>query len=204
MDIVNSILIQSGKIFSFVLIVFAFIVSFIILFKPKAALRLNDLFNKWYSTKQVSDGLEESIDTSKYFLKNRYLIGVMFFFGSLFTVQYLLFEFDLEKFIGLVIRPSGNTSWLFLEIGISVVRWVMVVFSLVGMWICFLLLFAPDRFQYISQKMDTAFSTRQLGDSLDKMHRLDNWVLRNHIPVGLFLFLGSSFLMVFFIFVWFK
>ncbi len=63
---------------------------------------------------------------------------------------------------------------------------------------CLLLLVQPRVFVRLSEKLDAVISTRSIQDAVDaSYHGLDGWVLRNHVPVGLFLFLGSLFLVFF-------
>jgi hypothetical protein len=46
--------------------------------------------------------------------------------------------------------------------------------------------------------MDTQYSTEALKESADTVYTaLDNWVMKNHVLVGLFLLLGSTYLVIF-------
>lgn len=197
MNIVYEILIDTGLILVFILVLGAFCYSALILFKPKAALSLNGRFNSWFSTEKVDDTLDMHIDTNELVLKNRWWVGSIFLAGALFTLKYLLMDFDAEKFISLVINPSGSAAQAFSEIIVISIQWLFAFTSFIGVMACTLFLINPEAFQQFSNKMDTEYSTEVLKENADTVYTaLDDWVMKNHILVGLSLFLGSTYLAV--------
>ncbi len=197
MNIVYEILIDTGLILVFILVLGAFCYSALILFKPKAALSLNGRFNSWFSTEQVDDTLDMHIDTNELMLKNRWWVGSLFLAGALFTLKYLLMDFDAKNFISLVISPSGSAAQAFSEIIVISIQWLFAFTSIVGVAACSLFLVNPEAFQRFSHKMDTEYSTEVLKENADTVYTaLDEWVMKNHILVGLSLFLGSTYLVV--------
>jgi len=197
MNIVYEILLDSGLILVSILVLGAFIYSALILFKPKAALNMNGRFNSWFSTEKVDDALDMHIDTNELVLKNRWWVGSLFLAGALFTLKYLLIDFNAEKFISLVINPSGSAAQAFSEIIVISIQWLFAFTSFVGIVACSLFLVNPDVFLRFSHKMDTQYSTEVLKENADTVYTaLDDWVMKNHVLVGLLLFLGSTYLVV--------
>ena len=198
MEVVYEILLETALYLSFILVVGAFCYSAMILFKPKAALHLNGRFNSWISTEKIDGTLDKHIDTNELILRNRWWVGSIFLAGALFTLKYLLVDFESDKFISLVVQPSGKSAETFSEIVVISIQWFLVFTSFVGATACGFFLVNPEAFQRFSNKMDTLYSTEVLKESADTVYtNLDDWVMKNHILVGLFLFLGSTYLVVF-------
>jgi len=197
MSIVYEILIQSALILAFILVAGAFCYSMLILFKPKAALQLNGRFNAWFSTEKVDATMDRHIDTHDLMLKNRWWVGSLFLAGALFTLKYLLIDFDADKFIAFVIDPTGKAAQGLTEIAVIAIQWSLVLTSFFGALACALLLVNPQTFERLSHKLDTHYSTEQIKAGADTVYTaVDDWVMKNHVMVGLFLFLGSTYLVV--------
>ena len=198
MEIIYDILWQVGKIIFFILILVALGVSALILFRPQQAAKASTRFNQWISTESVQNQVDSHIDTDEWIMRHRWWIGGLFLLGALFTLKYLLIDFEQEKFITLVLNPIGTFSLAYTEIAVDVVKWTLVVTSLVGVLVCGLILVNPESFKKISAGMDRIFSTKHIQDAIDVSHmQFDEWVLKHHVAVGLFLFLCSCFLIVF-------
>lgn len=200
MELVWGILLQTGKIVAFLFIILSLIVSGIILFRPESAERINKKFNHWFSTNFISKGLETQVETTETFMKNRFLLGGVFFFGAFFTFKYMAFDFDAVKFVGYVVKPIGKTSWAVYDGLFTGLQWFLVVCSLVGMVVCLIILFSPAFFETLNDTLNRITSTKEYSDVLDSQTNVDSWVLRNHVAVGLFLFLGSCYLVAAFLF----
>lgn len=198
MTIVYEILLEVTIILTCLLVVGAFCFSALILFKPKTALRLNARFNSWFSMEKVDSALDMHIDTNELILKNRWWLGSLFLIGALLTLKYLLIDFEAEKFIALVIDPSGKSAKTLSEIAVVSIQWFLVFTSFVGVTACGFFLINPEAFQRFSIKMDTHYSTEVLKEGADTVFTaFDDWVMKNHLLVGLLLFLGSTYLVVF-------
>ena len=197
MNVVYEILMESGLKFAFLLVVGALIYSALILFKPQQALKLNAKFNSWFSTDKVDSTLDKHVDTNEWVLKNRWWIGSMFLVGAGLTLKFLLKDFDPDQFISLVIQPSTASAQTFSEIIIDFIYWFLVVTSAAGVLACFFFLVNPAAFQRFSTKLDTHYSTETIKQEADTVYTaVDDWVLKNHVFVGLVLFVGSVYLMV--------
>ena len=197
MNIVYEILLDTGLILVFILVLGAFCYSALILFKPKSALNINSRFNAWFSTEKVDDTLDMRVDTNELVRKNRWWVGSLFLAGALFTLKYLLMDFNAERFISLVINPSGSAAQAFSEIIVISIQWLFAFTSFVGVLACSLFLINPEAFQQFSHKMDTEYSTEVLKENADTVYTaMDDWVMKNHVMVGLMLLLGSTYLMV--------
>ncbi|MBI4383195.1 MAG: hypothetical protein HY579_04065 [Nitrospinae bacterium] len=202
MSVTYQILFSAGKILFYILVVVSFVVSALILFKPALAARINERFNAVFSTEHVHNKVDKYIDTTEALLEYRWLLGGVFLAGSALTIKYLVADFDEKKFVALIINPAGLGARTIYEIVFAAVRWFFALFSGVGVVVCLTILFWPASFRKISEKMDTLFSTVEFHKALDASnHSLDNWVLRHHVIVGAFLFMGSCYLMVIFLFV---
>ena len=197
MDIVYDILWQSGGILALLLVFVSFGVSALILFKPVLASQLNSKFNHWVCTEQVNDNLDAQIKTTEAILKYRIPVGLVFFFGALYTSYYLLFVFNPGIFIKLVIAPSSKIK-VFVEISIDFVKWLLVVWCGVGVVVCSIMIVSPETFKKVNSFLDKFFSTKQVQELIDApSDSIDQWVLKNHVMVGFFLLMGSCFLIVF-------
>jgi hypothetical protein len=197
MNVVYEVLTESGLIFAFLLVVGALVYSAIILFKPQLALKLNSKFNSWFSTEKVDVAIDKHVDTNEWVLKNRWWVGGLFLVGAGMTLKYLLKDFDAEQFISLVIQPSTESSQAFSEIIIDSIHWFMIFTSGVGVLACLAFLINPNAFQRLSTRLDTHYSTESVKQEADMVYTaVDDWVMKNHILVGLFLFLGSTYLAV--------
>ncbi|MBC8284694.1 MAG: hypothetical protein H8E32_12835 [Nitrospinae bacterium] len=197
MDVVYEILMESGLMFAFFLVIGAFIYSALILFKPQQALKLNAKFNSWFSTEKVDSAIDKHIDTNEWMLKNRWWVGSMFLVGAGITLKYLLKDFDGDQFIALVIQPSTKSSQAFSEIIIDSIHWFLIFTSAVGVLACLAFLVNPESFQRFSTKLDTHYSTDSIKKEADTVYTaVDDWVMKNHIIIGLVLFFGSTYLMV--------
>ena len=197
MNVVYEILTESGLIFAFLLVIGSFIYSAMILFKPQQALKFNNKFNSWFSTEKVDSAVDKHIDTNEWIIKNRWWVGSLFLVGAGITLKYLLKDFDGDQFIALVIQPSTKSTQAFSEIIIDSIHWFLIFTSGVGVLACLVFLINPVFFQRFSDKLDTHYSTEVVKQEADTVYTaVDNWVLKNHILVGMVLFLGSTYLMV--------
>jgi hypothetical protein len=197
MNMVNEILMDSGLKFAFLLVIGALIYSAMILFKPQQALKLNRKFNSWFSTEKVDSAIDKHVDTNEWMLKNRWWAGSLFLVGAGITLKYLLKDFDADQFISLVIQPSTKSAQAFSEIIIVSIHWFLIFTSGVGVLTCLAFLVNPYSFQRFSTKLDTHYSTESIKQEADTVcTAVDDWVMRNHIIIGLVLFFGSTYLMV--------
>lgn len=203
MQVVYAILFESAKILSYLLIILAFIISGLILFQPALVIRWNHWLNTHFCTKKVQQQMDLTVDTTEVVLQYRWLIGILFLLGALFTGKFMFLDFHPEKFVQLVINPASATASMFYGILFAALKWLFVFCSAMGAIICFVLMFQPELFRKISHKLDKAVSTEHVGTMLDTSHTfLDNWVFKHHIAVGLFMFLASSYLVIMFLFVY--
>lgn len=204
MDIVYDILWQSGKILALLLLFVSFGISAMILFKPALAAQINRKFNRWVSTEEVYNRLDAEIRTTEAILKFRIPVGLTFFLGALYTIYYLLFAFNEDAFITLVIAPSSKMNIL-VVVFVDFVKWLLLVWCGVGVVVCAIMIASQDTFRKISHFLDRFFSTKKVQELIDAPRdSVDQWVLKNHVMVGLFLFMGSCFLVVFFLSTFFK
>ena len=202
MNVVYQILFDAGRLLSYFLIMLSFIISGLILFKPKIILRLSDWLNSLFCTERIGKKMDSTVDTTETLLKYRWLIGSVFLIGSLFTAHYAYVVFDPKRFVSLVIRPPGERAIQGYFIIFEGLRWLFVFISSVGAAACSCMMFMPGLFRKINGTFDREVSTEKFRKALDRSHgTLDQWVLKHHILVGSFLFLASSYLVVIFLFI---
>ena len=197
MEIAYEVLMDTGRILALVLVSFALCISALILFKPLWASALNRKFNTLYSTDESVDKLNTRVSTTEVVVKNRLLIGSLFFAGSAFVFWYSLNEFDPQKFIDYVIQPETRKAIIFSEIVMESLQWLFAIISLCGILTAVTILFSPGVFEAFSNRLDRMFSTDETIKGLESLHSsLDSWVLRHHVIVGGAMFVGSIFLVI--------
>ncbi len=197
MEIAIEVLMDTGRILALVLVGFALCISTMILFKPHWASALNRKFNTLYSNEKTVDKLNQRVSTTEVVLKNRLLVGSLFFAGSAFVFWYSLAAFDPQKFIDYVIQPGTRSGIIFSEIVMESLQWLFVIVSLIGVLTAITILFRPNTFKAFSDKLDHLFSTDDTVKHLEELHSsLDSWVIRHHVLVGGLMFAGSVFLTV--------
>ncbi|QPJ64869.1 MAG: hypothetical protein G3M78_05495 [Candidatus Nitrohelix vancouverensis] len=198
MEIIYDILLDVAKIFVFFLNMVAIVVSAMILFKPKLAASLNSSFSKMFDTGNVSDSVDKSYDTTEAILKYRWVVGVFFLGGAIYTLKYLLMDFKEGVFIELVVRPDSGGALLATEMIVAFMKWFLIITAAFGVVTCLAILFKPEMFKTFSGHLDSSYSTQSIQDKLDSGHYgFDEWVIKNHLFVGGFLLLGSIFILVF-------
>lgn len=198
MDSIYEILLESGKISLTFMVVVSIVVSALILFAPKLAASLNKGFGKKFQTDDVTETVDKHFDTTEAIIERRWWIGGFFLAGAVFTLKYLLLDFKARIFIDLVVAPSSGGGILFTEMAVDFFRWFIIVTAGMGVFTCLAILINPDLFRNISTKLDKSYSTKKVQNKLDKSHHgLDEWVIKNHILVGLFLLSGSIFVFIF-------
>jgi len=198
MDSMYEILMESGKILMTFMIVVSIFVSALILFAPKKAMSINTGFGKTFQTDTVSDSVDKHYDTTEAIINRRWWIGGFFLAGAIFTLKYLLLDFKAKIFIDVIVDPNTGSGVMFTEMAVDFFRWFFIVTAGMGVVTCLAILFNPNLFRRISSGLDKSYSTKSVQDRLDKSnHGLDEWVIRNHIFVGLFLLSGSIFVFIF-------
>ncbi len=195
MDIIYDILLVGFKFFAVLLTFISLIMGALILFKPSTAASVNQFFNKWFKTEDISKSMEMQISTADFFIKYRLIFGIPLFIGAIYTIYYLISLFDQSRFISMVVKPSNETKELFIVILMDVTRWFFIIWCLIGAFLCLLMTLAPEKFKDVTKSLDAFFSTEKVESLIDTPHdSIDNWVLRNHIIVGFLLLMGSAFL----------
>lgn len=150
-----------------------------------------------YSTDHTFQKMDRSVATTEHFLKNRLLLGTLFFLGSVFVAWYSLTSLDIERFISYVIQPKSYYGKLTSEILMVSLKWLFIIFGFIGTFCSITIIASPDTFRKFNDQMDRLFSTEETMRSLEDMHSsLDSWVIRHNLIVGTFLFIGSIFLIV--------
>ncbi len=198
MDSIYEILLESGKILLTFVVVVSIIVSALILFAPKLAMSMNKGFGKTFQTDAVSDSMDKHYDTTEAIIERRWWIGGFFLAGAVFTLKYLLLDFNAKMFIELVVAPTTGNAIFFTEMAVDFFRWFLIVTAGMGALTCMAILVSPGMFRRMSSHLDKSYSTQAVHSKLDQSHHhLDEWVIRNHIFVGLFLLSGSIFVFIF-------
>ncbi|MCA9482450.1 MAG: hypothetical protein KC553_01820 [Nitrospina sp.] len=195
MQIVYEVLMDTGRVLALLLVSFALCVSILILLKPRWASALNRRFNALYNPEDRLKQLDRRVATTEMVMRNRLWVGPLFLIGSFIVLAYAVNVFDPQKFIYYVIRPASRTQVLLSDIFTVSLQWLFIIVSTVGIATAVLILFSPETFRSLSDKLDRMFSTEETIESLEAMNSsLDSWVLRHHVLVGAFLFLGSVYL----------
>ncbi len=197
MDVVWEILITTGTILGLLLILFALWGSYLIAFKPEKIEALSARMNTWVSTKEISKNLDKRIDTTDAIMKHRWWVGSIFLIGAIYTFKYLYVDFKMDVFLDLVIEPSSPNAKAVYDLIFSMIQWVFIVFSVIGIFGCLAIMTEPERFTKWNEKLDRWIATDKAFEKFDGTRQyVDSWIMKNHGTVGIFLFLGSCYLLI--------
>ena len=91
--------------------VLGLVVGVVLLVNSERVLRWNTALNRWYSTRQAFNKLEEPIDVKRVVYRWHRVAGVLVFAGALFTLDVLAFSYKTNALVHAV-RGVGNPHLL--------------------------------------------------------------------------------------------
>jgi hypothetical protein len=157
-------------------------------------MRWNAALNRWYSTRQAFQKLEEPIDVKRVIYRWHRLAGVLVFAGAVFTLDVLAFTYKTGALVQ-AFRGVGNP--VILGIVFETLRIVLIVGNVAALIAGAILCFRPSLLKGVEAVGDRYYSGREAMKPLEVMHyQPDEFVLGRPKLVGTLLTIGSAYVMV--------
>lgn len=170
------------------------VVGIVLLVDSARVIRWNATLNRWYSTRQAFQKLEEPIDVKRVVYRWHRLAGVLIFAGALFTLDVLAFSYQTGALVR-AFRGVGNPA--ILSIVFEALRIVLIVGNVAGLVAAAILCFRPSLLKGLEAVGDRYYSGREAVKPLEAMHyQPDEFVRARPKVVGAFFTLGSLYILV--------
>jgi hypothetical protein len=188
MNLLWEIGLQTIEILTLVFGILGMTLSLMLLFAPRAARNLSQLFNRSLDVDGKLGFLDKDISTENLVYGHPLLVGALLLAGSVFAFLFFLFKFDVSLFAWIFfgLRDQNGLG----EIVFQTIAWVGRGACLLGMAAGLGLVLAPQRMRAIEQRMNRWIETRVLFDKVNRpVKSLDTVFFRYPIFFGL---LGGS------------
>jgi hypothetical protein len=170
------------------------VVGVVLLVDSARVIRWNATLNRWYSTRQAFQKLEEPIDVKRVVYRWHRVAGVLIFAGALFTLDVLAFSYQTGALVR-AFRGVGNPA--ILSIVFEALRIVLIVGNVAGLVAAAILCFRPSLLKGLEAVGDRYYSGREAVKPLEAMHyQPDEFVRARPKVVGAFFTLGSLYILV--------
>lgn len=170
------------------------VVGVVLLVDSARVMRWNATLNRWYSTRQAFQKLEEPIDVKRVVYRWHRLAGVLLFAGALFTLDVLAFTYKTNALVH-AFRGVGNPGLL--GIFFETLRIVLIVGNVAGLIAAAVLCFRPSLLKGLEAVGDRYYSAREAAQPLEAMHyQPDDFVRARPKAVGAFFSLGSLYVLI--------
>lgn len=174
--------------------VLGLIVGIVLLVNSERVLRWNAALNRWYSTRQAFNKLEEPIDVKRIVYRWHRVTGVLVFAGALFTLDVLAFSYKTNALVH-AFRGVGNPHLL--GIFFEALRIVLIVGNVAGLVAGAILCFRPSLLKGVEAMGDRYYSSREAVKPLEVMHfQPDEFVRSRPRLVGTLFTAGSLYILV--------
>lgn len=170
------------------------VIGITLLVDSERVMRWNAALNRWYSTRQAFQKLEEPIDVKRVIYRWHRLAGVLVFAGAVFTLDVLAFTYKTGALVQ-AFRGVGNP--VILGIVFETLRIVLIVGNVAALIAGAILCFRPSLLKGVEAVGDRYYSGREAMKPLEVMHyQPDEFVLGRPKLVGTLLTIGSAYVMV--------
>jgi hypothetical protein len=170
------------------------VVGIMLLVDSARVIRWNSSLNRWYSTRQAFQRLEEPIDVKRVVYRWHRVAGVLIFAGALFTLDVLAFSYQTGALVR-AFRGVGNPAVL--SIVFEALRIVLIVGNVAGLVAAAILCFRPSLLKGLEAVGDRYYSGREAAKPFEAMHyQPDDFVRARPKVVGAFFTLGSLYILV--------
>lgn len=170
------------------------VIGIMLLVDSTRVMRWNSTLNRWYSTRQAFQKLEEPIDVKRVVYRWHRVAGVLIFAGALFTLDVLAFSYQTGALVR-AFRGIGNPALL--SIVFEALRIVLIVGNVAGLVAAAILCFRPSLLKGLEAVGDRYYSGREAVKPLEAMHyQPDDFVRARPKVVGAFFTLGSLYILV--------
>ena len=158
--------------------------SLMLLSSPRLARSLSNILNRSISVDKGIEYLDKEIEISDFFYSHHIAVGLALVAGSIFSLFFFFFSFDVSKFADIFFGSQSNIFSA--ELIVSAIAWIGKIGCLAGLVIGLVLGFKPELMKRIENHMNTWFSTKPMIDKLDKSsHDVDTFLFRYPVAVGL-------------------
>ena len=158
--------------------------SLMLLSSPRLARSLSNILNRSISVDKGIEYLDKEIEISDFFYSHHIGVGLALVAGSIFSLFFFFFSFDVSKFADIFFGSQSNIFSA--ELIVSAIAWIGKIGCLAGLVIGLVLGFKPELMKRIENHMNAWFSTKPMIDKLDKSsHDVDTFLFRYPVAVGL-------------------
>lgn len=188
MSLLWEIGLQTIEILTLVFGILGMTLSLMLLFAPRAARHISNVFNRTLDVDQKLGFLDRDISTEHLVYGHPLLIGALLLTGSGFAFLFFMLKFDVPHLAAIFFGASHKT--VFGEIIFQTMAWIGRTGCLFGMLAGLVLVLAPRRLRAIEQRMNRWIETRRWIDKVNRpVQSLDTFFFRYPIFFGL---LGGS------------
>lgn len=170
------------------------VIGITLLVDSERVMRWNAALNRWYSTRQAFQKLEEPIDLKRVIYRWHRVAGVLVFAGAVFTLDVLAFTYKTGALVQ-AFRGAGNPA--ILGIVFETLRIVLIVGNVAAVVAGAILCFRPSLLKGVEAVGDRYYSGREAMKPLEVMrYQPDEFVRGRPKLVGALLTVGSAYVMV--------
>ncbi len=188
MNLLWEIGLQTIEILTLVFGILGMTLSLMLLFAPRAARHLSNVFNRTLDVDQKLGFLDRDISTENLVYGHPLLVGALLLTGSGFAFLFFMLKFDAPHLAAIFFGAPHKT--LFGEIIFQTMAWIGRMGCLFGMMAGLILVLAPRRLRAIEQRMNRWIETRRWIDKVNRpVKSLDAFFFRYPVFFGL---LGGS------------
>jgi len=169
------------------------VIGVMLLVDSERVLRWNTALNRWYSTRQAFQALEEPIDVKRVVYRWHRIVGVLVFAGAIFTLDVLAFSYQTGALVR-AFRGVGNPAVL--SVVFEALRIVLIVGNVAGLLAAIILCFRPSLLKGVEAVGDRYYSGREAVKPLEAMHfQPDDFVRMRPRIVGTLFTAGSLYIL---------
>jgi hypothetical protein len=174
--------------------VLGLVIGVLLLVDSERVMRWNASLNRWYSTREAFQKLEQPIDVKRVVYRWHRVAGVLVFAGAVFTLDVLAFSYKTGALVQ-AFRGVGNPHLL--GIFFEALRIILIVGNVAGLLAAVILCFRPSLLKGIESVGDRYYSGRETVKPLEGMHyQPDNFAQARPKLVGTLFTLGSLYILV--------
>lgn len=153
------------------------------------------MFNRHVSVDEKIEAVDKEVNIDSFFYGNNVIVGASLLVGSVFSLFFLFFKWDISHFTHIfsVTHEDVSMNSLILHI----MSWIAKVACFFGLIIGAILTFYPDKMRRIESKLNIRLQTRPIVDKLNNnVFEFDALFLRHPIIFGIIGFFLSVFVVI--------
>jgi hypothetical protein len=188
MNLLFEICLQAIEILTLVFGILGMTLSLMLLFAPRIARNLSNVFNRNLDVERRLGFLDRDIPTENFVYAHPLLLGTLLLAGSGFAFLFFVFKFEPRHFAAVFFGTRHST--VLGDILFEAIAWAGRVTCLFGVATALGLILAPQRLRSIEQRLNRWIETRMVVEKLNRpVKSLDTVFFRYPIFFGL---LGGS------------